>query len=314
MSIRTPENVRIEKRRSGLKFEATDDVIHWSNNSIAEQVFLDNFSCYLPLGERFFVDSVRHFEDRIKNNKLREEVKCFIYQEAQHSISHKNFNQAMFSKNKLARISELYIQSLLEISRIIYTKRFQLSITTAAEHFTAIISDALLTFEEAFLRKNNLKVARMWLWHAIEEIEHKSVAFDVLLEVTPNKYYAYFLRILGMIVITVTLFPAIVINMPMVYLGIRYCQFRAGKNRSLPVSQINPRLDEIKTRSVVVHDQNLARSERDSSIKFITWLISRVVKPYFHYYRFSFHPWQYDNSLLLNKVKAKFDFNAVVQH
>jgi len=100
MTSRTPDNVSIERRRSDLTFEETDEITHWTDLSMAEQVFLDNFSCYLPAGERFFVESVRYFEDKIKSDKLREEVKKFYYQEVQHSISHSNFNKVLFKKNK----------------------------------------------------------------------------------------------------------------------------------------------------------------------------------------------------------------------
>ena len=317
MSSGTPENVRIEKRRSGLRFDEADEVIHWSVNSVAEQVFLDNFSCYLPLGERFFVDSVRYFENRITNKILKEEVKYFIYQEAQHSISHQKFNQVLFSNNKLAHFSELYIQLLLTIARNLYSKRFQLSFTSAAEHFTAIISDWLLTNEEAFLRKNKPAVARMWVWHAIEETEHKSVAFDVFAEVTRNKYYAYFLRVMGMLILTISLFPAMAINMPLIYLGSRDYQFRTGKDR--PVIATTGKHAAIKNQpheqatAQVTNETSPTRQIRGSSLKYIVRLIYKVSRPYLQYYRFSFHPWQHDNSHLLNAVKAKFDFDAVVQ-
>jgi len=317
MTSGTPENVRIEKRRSGLKFEETDDVIHWSNKSVAEQVFLDNFSCYLPLGERFFVDSVRYFEDRIKNKKLKEEVKSFIYQEAQHSLSHHNFNKVLFSKNKLARISELYIQLLVLIARKVYSKRFQLSITAAAEHFTAVISNWLLATADAFLSKNKSDVASMWVWHAIEEIEHKSVAFDVFIEVTPNKYYAYILRVMGMLTISMGLFPAIAINMTMVYLGGRNNRFKTKNDQKVitPAGNIaeSRRQPQNLIISKVINESNIAKQKRYSSIKFITLFISKTAKPYFVYYKYSFHPWQHDNSALLNEVKAKFNFYPVVQ-
>jgi predicted metal-dependent hydrolase len=317
MASGTPENVRIEKRRSTLRFEATDEVIHWSNQSVAAQVFLDNFSCYLPVGERFFVESVRRFDDRITDEKLAAEARRFTYQEAQHSLSHHYFNQALFSRNKLARLSELYVQLIANISRKIYTKRFLLSLTAAAEHFTAIISNWLLVNEGSFMRKNQPAVARLWVWHAIEEIEHKSVAFDVLAAVTPGKYHAYVVRVLGMLVLSLTLFPAIAVNMLLVYLGGRYSSNRSGAQQPAQTAEpavVNRNPPPPLAAALLAGATAPAGAPRGSSLRFFTRLFRTLCAPYLDYYRFSFHPWRHnDNSQLLNEVKAKFNFDAVAQ-
>jgi len=284
---------------------------------MAEQVFLDNFSCYLPAGERFFVESVRYFEDKIKSDKLREEVKKFYYQEVQHSISHSNFNKVLFKKNKLARISERYIQFLLVIARKALTRRLQLSITSAAEHFTAIISNWLLVTLDIFFKKSGHMAASMWVWHAIEEVEHKSVAFDVLIEVTPNKYFAYFIRVMGMLILTIYLIPAMLINMPLVYLGNRYHKHQSeiiGTNISSTSSPAESQIQQAEHVSAKPVNESMAAGQiRGSSIRFFLDFINRVGKAYIQYYYFSFHPWQHDNSGLLNAVKTRLKIDTVIQ-
>src|SRR5690606_31086079 len=53
----------------------------------------------------------------------------------------------------------------------------QLGATVALEHFTAILAHALLA-DPRHLQGAEPQVAALWRWHAIEEIEHKAVAFD----------------------------------------------------------------------------------------------------------------------------------------
>ena len=59
----------------------------------------------------------------------------------------------------------------------------QLAITVALEHFTAIMANCLLTDKNP-LPGAPAEVLRLWQWHAIEEVEHKAVAYDTFLAVT----------------------------------------------------------------------------------------------------------------------------------
>lgn len=60
--------------------------------------------------------------------------------------------------------------------------KIQLAITCAFEHFTALLGGYILRHPEilATLDKDTIK---LWVWHAIEEIEHRAVAFDVYRQV-----------------------------------------------------------------------------------------------------------------------------------
>ncbi len=49
--------------------------------------------------------------------------------------------------------------------------------TVASEHLTAILADEMLTRKEPMAGANP-RIAQLWLWHGIEETEHKAVAFD----------------------------------------------------------------------------------------------------------------------------------------
>src|SRR5690606_41942592 len=58
-----------------------------------------------------------------------------------------------------------------------YTTLFR-SKTCALEHFTAMLAETILEHPE-MLEGMDERVLPLWLWHAVEESEHKSVAFDV---------------------------------------------------------------------------------------------------------------------------------------
>jgi len=57
--------------------------------------------------------------------------------------------------------------------------KIQLAMTAALEHYTAALAETLLTDERAQALLGETEVRSMLLWHALEESEHKSVAFDV---------------------------------------------------------------------------------------------------------------------------------------
>ena len=126
--------------------------------------------------------SVRNVRDQIKNDTLQKDVSAFIGQEAMHSHAHEDFNRFVEGLG-------LNIQPILdsEYEKIEYAKsklnhKQQLAVTCALEHFTAIIAQYLLEHPD-FHRQLNPRVAKLWMWHALEETEHKAVAFDVYQEI-----------------------------------------------------------------------------------------------------------------------------------
>ncbi len=53
----------------------------------------------------------------------------------------------------------------------------------ALEHFTAILAHQLLA-DPRHLEGAEKETADLWRWHAVEEIEHKGVAYDTWLHAT----------------------------------------------------------------------------------------------------------------------------------
>jgi len=138
---------------------------------------LTALSLTFPAGEQFFVHSVRNVREKIEDESLQKQISAFIGQEAMHSQAHAEFNRVLATPDY---VLEQFNQQMHEGMAVLKTRslRRQLAATVAYEHFTALIAGYLLQHPRLWqgLEPN---LQQLWLWHAVEELEHKSVAFDV---------------------------------------------------------------------------------------------------------------------------------------
>lgn len=178
--VTTPADLTITPR--DLKVDRTTRNARWwhGGDPIATAYF-NALSAAFPQGETFFIESVRRYRDQV-DEPLRQQIAAFVQQEAMHTREHVVFN-------KLLRTAGYDITAMdAEIRRRVDDARtrppvVQLALTVALEHFTAIMAHSLLTEREP-LPGAPEDILRLWQWHAIEEIEHKAVAYDTFLAVT----------------------------------------------------------------------------------------------------------------------------------
>ena len=142
-------------------------------------------SFLFPEGEKFFIESVRHFRDRISDPQLQEDVQGFIGQEAMHGREHRAYNALLGKAGYDADRLERRALTQLNFTRRLLPPKARLAVTIALEHFTAIMADAMLRDDRVFAGADP-RMAALWRWHAIEETEHKAVAFDVYRTVAPG--------------------------------------------------------------------------------------------------------------------------------
>ena len=154
----------------------------WWNGGDPYQTALYNaLSATFPVGEAFFVDSVRAFRDGA-DPRLAEDIRNFTTQEVVHSREHLAFNRrAADSGYDLAPL-EARVEKRLAMTRS-RPKIVSLAATMALEHFTAILAHQLLA-NQRHLAGADPETAELWRWHAVEEIEHKGVAYDTWLHAT----------------------------------------------------------------------------------------------------------------------------------
>jgi uncharacterized protein len=136
-------------------------------------------SAMFPPGEDFFVRSVRAYRDEITDADLREQVKGFIGQEAMHGRGHREFNDRLAAIGYPTKGLEKVVDRSLRIRERIQGRRANLAVTAALEHYTATFAETLMSSEEAQELFDVPAVRSLLLWHALEESEHKAVAFDV---------------------------------------------------------------------------------------------------------------------------------------
>ncbi|MGQ0832087.1 MAG: metal-dependent hydrolase [Microthrixaceae bacterium] len=138
-----------------------------------------SLSAVFPDGEDFFVRSVRSFRDEITDPALKRQVAGFIGQEAVHGREHRVFNDRLDELGYPTKRFERFTRVGLELRERIAPPKANLAATAALEHFTATLAELVLTSQETRDLFGHREVQHLFVWHALEESEHKAVAFDV---------------------------------------------------------------------------------------------------------------------------------------
>jgi uncharacterized protein len=146
--------------------------------------FLNALSILFPEGERFFIRSVLAYRDRISDPKLLQEIREFSGQEAQHTLVHEAMNELATRHGYPVAMLEGWVRRDLRRfsnrgKKNARARRAALAMTVCMEHFTAILAYQLLTNGDTTLKGLDRNVRALFEWHALEETEHKGVAFDV---------------------------------------------------------------------------------------------------------------------------------------
>ena len=247
---------------------AFDDIEErdWLGGDAIKSLVFNALSITFPAGERFFIRSVRTFRDRIQQEKLKTQVAAFITQEALHTREHVRYNQRLEEHGCRARMLHNELQARFELAESKFSDLKLLAATCALEHFTAILADELLS-NPSLLKDAKPAYRNVWLWHAMEETEHKGVAFDVFQEMTDER--GYWLRVRTMITVT------------LLFLWRMRRQF-----------------------SVLLEDMGYKKSIRARlRLSWLLWgnpgLFRKMMFRWAAYFKPGFHPWDRDNRALM---------------
>jgi uncharacterized protein len=285
-----PTPSSIIRRRVTIAFDPSK-ARGWHLKKKAIEDFLNAVSFTFPPGEKFFIQSVQNYRDRITDPDLKEQVKRFIYQEAMHTKEHVRCNIALLQAFPDGhKIEELAAKSLSLIRRIT-PKATQLAWTCALEHFTAILADTLLRGQEVFVNETDSAFAALWLWHAVEESEHKAVCFDVYQEVFGKGVFSYLHRAIVMFVASLT------------FIFTMFFAIRLIKKSG----------DGGKNNSAVEKPRDMISPWNSSSLPVLLRGMKEILplKLYLDYYRPSFHPWDHDSIHLIEEWKRRYrDFGS----
>lgn len=153
---------------------------YFVNDDIVFSHFVAGLSAAFPPGEESFIRSVRRFDDRLTDPALKKRVAGFIGQESTHGQQHRHLNEKLVEMGYWMKWwdSKQFKEREIRFEQRI-GGRIHLAMTAAAEHYTAVLARRVLSSEEIQAIPGDPEVWHLLNWHALEELEHKSVAFDV---------------------------------------------------------------------------------------------------------------------------------------
>jgi uncharacterized protein len=152
----------------------------WNGGDAFRTAYFNALSMSFPVGEQFFIDSVR---DGVKalpeaaREPFDAEVRGFVGQEATHRRIHALFNDQLAQQGYTNTWAPRIVARIARL-KVLKDPRHAVAITAATEHFTAIFAQHTLEHPQC-LDGAEPHLKAMWMWHASEESEHRSTAFDV---------------------------------------------------------------------------------------------------------------------------------------
>ncbi|TDC85108.1 metal-dependent hydrolase [Actinomadura sp. 7K507] len=152
---------------------------HYADDDLILSHIVAVLSATFPKGEDFFIRSVRACSGRVTDPELKRQVKAFIGQEVVHGREHDTLNGQLRSMGYPTHWVDAFVKRSTRLGLRLMPPRAALGHTAALEHYTATLAECLLTDPRAQALLGDNEVRNVLLWHALEESEHKSVAFDV---------------------------------------------------------------------------------------------------------------------------------------
>jgi predicted metal-dependent hydrolase len=186
--------------REKLDFGLDGDIPkYWFGGHPFKSRYFDAMSTIFPEGERYFISCVRDYRDQVTDPQLKQEIKDFIRQEGQHGMVHTQYNNRLKAQGiDVDRLESIQRHIFFGLLRKHLPAKQTLAETAAAEHLTAIMAHSFFERKEV-LDSADPRMRAMYAWHAMEEIEHKAVAFDVMSKIAKVSYLR---RILAMALVT----------------------------------------------------------------------------------------------------------------
>jgi len=262
----TPRNIRF--------VEDLPEAATWlGGDRIATAVF-NALSLTFPDGERMFMDAVRHYKPML-SGALLEEANAFIAQEAIHTREHVSLNKVMDGGHYPLEKIRAHIKKDIEFAASLGPMT-QLAATISLEHFTAMLGDSIM-IDTTMLDAAPQDVRRLWQWHALEETEHKAVAFDVFNVATAewSNLRRYITRVRAMVFTTI--------------------QF------TMNITSYSSQL---------LQADGMSRGRATASVVWFLFgkpaFFRKGMRGYWNWYKPGFHPWQHDNRALLDTWRARF--------
>lgn len=207
------EKTRVPIRHMNFDFDPDKASLYCHKNNDFSSAFILTFSTLIPHGEQVVIDAVRAYRDKIKDPELKARVNGLIGQEAMHSKVHEEFNAMYEAKGlPIKAIDKMGYWYFVKFLQGVLPNSWLLGITCAIEHTTALmaeksfseLSESTAAGEQHSYEEDLDPIARDFLtWHLLEELEHKSVAFDLY----EDQVGSYWLRVVTFWLFNITVAP-----------------------------------------------------------------------------------------------------------
>ncbi len=231
-------------------------------------------SATFPRGEAFFIEAVKAHRDGA-SPKLAEEIRAFVKQEINHTREHIAFNRLAEDHGYDIKAIDKRVEEMLALTKdrpVI----LNLAATMALEHYTAMMAAEFLANPNHF-KDSDPEVRAMWQWHAIEEIEHKGVAFDTWNHATRD-----------------------------------WTSFRRWKVRSLMMLIVSFNFFKHRwedTLNLLAQDGLSGWKVKLKLAKYLLWspgVVRRIFPAWLAYFKPGFHPWDHDDRALIRRYEGEF--------
>jgi predicted metal-dependent hydrolase len=268
----TPSDLAITVRDE--RFNRDETPSRWWAGDAFGTAWHNALSATFPRGEAFFIEAVKAHREGA-DPKLAQEIRAFVKQEINHTREHIAFNRlAQDAGYDIAAIDKR-VEDMLALTKgrpVIVN----LAATMALEHYTAMMAHEFLA-NPAHFENADPEVRDMWRWHAVEEIEHKGVAFDTWNHATRD-----------------------------------WSKWRRWKARSLMMLIVTSRFFVNRTHdalNLLAQDGITGWKARWGLFAYLTYkpgVVRRIFPAWLAYFKPGFHPWDHDDRELIGKYESEF--------
>jgi uncharacterized protein len=186
-------------RHMKFDFKAAEIDHHFYLNAELATAYFASLSIFLTYGEDLVIDTARYHRQFVDDPLLKARLTALIGQEALHSKLHEELNNAFLQADLPVKLFRTWAEWVFGYGFNRLPQPMKLSLMAAIEHFTAVLAEYMMNHEQIFFSSQDEKQRAIWLWHMLEESEHKDIAFDAFQYLSNH----YALRIAGF-------FPALI--------------------------------------------------------------------------------------------------------
>ena len=202
-------------RHLEFKFDASKADDRFYLQAELASAYFEALSIFLTYGEDLVIDTARHHRQFLTDPVLKQRVTALIGQEAIHSRMHNEWNDVLAQHKFPVPFYRFLGSKVFEYGFNRFPQPLKLSMMAGIEHFTAVLAEFMMKHEENFFQSDDEQQRALWMWHMLEESEHKDIAYDVYQTLNgsyPLRVAGFFIAlvtIVGLVPFAATLIPVI---------------------------------------------------------------------------------------------------------